>query len=182
VLVFGGGAIGLATAQAAKWAGASPVALVTRSGLARRVAQEAGIDLAIDSTSENVAERIRGATDGRGPDIAFDAVGGQQGYVQQGIDVVRRGGKVGVLGVFPRQPVTLTPEYLFKEVDVVASFSYARWGALSEFQIALDGLAAGKFFGRQYISRRFPLDDIQTAFAAAEHRDGQDAIKVSIVY
>jgi 2-desacetyl-2-hydroxyethyl bacteriochlorophyllide A dehydrogenase len=182
VLVFGGGAIGLATAQAAKWAGASMVAIATRSRLAREVAQDAGIDLAIDSSQEDVAALVREATGGRGPDVAFDAVGGQQRYVQQGIDVVRRGGKVGVLGVFPQQRVTLTPEYLIKEVDVVSSFSYARWGPVSEFQIALDGLAAGKFFGRQYISRRFPLDDIQTAFAAAEHRDGHDAIKVSIVF
>jgi L-iditol 2-dehydrogenase len=182
VLVFGGGAIGLATAQAAKWAGASLVAIATRSKLARELALSAGIDLAIDTTREDVAERMREATNGLGPDIAFDAVGGKQRYVQQGIDIVRRGGKVGVLGGWPAQPVELGGDFLVKEVDVVACFSYARWGALSEFQIALSGLAAGSFHGRQYISQRFPLDEISHAFEVAQHKDGQDAIKVSIVF
>jgi L-iditol 2-dehydrogenase len=182
VVVFGGGAIGLATAQAAKWAGASLVAIATRSRLARELALSFGIDLAIDTMREDVGECLREATNGLGPDVAFDAVGGKQRYVQQGIDIVCRGGKVGVLGGFPAQPVELGGDFLIKEVDVVASFSYARWGALSEFQIALDGLAAGKFHGRQYISQRFPLDEIAHAFEVAQHKGGQDAIKVSIVF
>ena len=83
---------------------------------------------------------------------------------------------------FRRSQSSLGGDFLIKEVDVVASFSYARWGALSEFQIALDGLAAGTFHGRQYISQRFPLDEIARAFEVAQHKDGQDAIKVSIVF
>ena len=158
------------------------MAIATRSKLARELALSAGIDLAIDTTREDVGERLREVTNGLGPDFAFDAVGGKQRYVQQGIDIVRRGGKVGVLGGFPAQPVELGGDFLIKEVDVVASFSYARWGALSEFQIALDGLAAGKFHGRQYISQRFPLDEIAHAFEVAQHKGGQDAIKVSIVF
>ncbi|MCC7022865.1 MAG: alcohol dehydrogenase catalytic domain-containing protein [Thermomicrobiales bacterium] len=182
VLVFGGGAIGLATAQAAKWAGASTVAIATRSQLARDLATSSGIDLAIDTTREDVGERLREATHGLGPDVAFDAVGGGRHYVQQGIDIVRRGGKVGVLGGFPPQPVELGGDFLIKEVAIVPCYSYGRWGALSEFQIALDGLAAGEFQGRQYISRRFPLEEISRAFEVAQHKDGQDAIKVSIVF
>ena len=182
VLVFGGGAIGLATAQAAKWAGASLVAIATRSRLARELAEAAGIDAAIDTSREDVAERLKELTRGRGPDVVFDAVGGTQRYVQRGIDLVRRGGKIGVLGVFPSQPVELTADYLIKEVDLIAVFSYAKWGGVPEFQIALDGLAEGRFFGHQFISQRFPLDEIAHAFAVAEHKDGKDAVKFSIVF
>jgi L-iditol 2-dehydrogenase len=182
VLVFGGGTIGIATAQAAKWAGASLVAIATRSKLGREFALSTGIDVAIDSTQEDVAARMRELTNGRGPDIVFDAVGGHQHYVQQGIDIVRRGGKIGVLGVFPEQPVTLTPPYLINELSIVACFSYAKWGGVPEFQIALDGLAAGKFAGRDYITQRFPLEQIAHAFEVAEHKHGHDAIKVSIVH
>ena len=67
VLVFGGGAIGIATAQAAKWAGASLVAVATRSKLGREFALESGIDVAIDSTREDVNARMRELTNGRGP-------------------------------------------------------------------------------------------------------------------
>jgi L-iditol 2-dehydrogenase len=182
VLVFGGGAIGLATAQAAKWAGASMVALASRSGMARELALSTGIDVAINSSVEDVAAKIYELTDGLGPDVVFDAVGGTPQYVARGVDVVRRGGKVGVLGGFPPQHVELGGDFLIKEVAILAVFSYARWGAVSEFQIALDGLASGAFSGEKYISRRFPLDEISEAFAVAQHSGGQDAIKVSIVF
>ncbi|MFT4037085.1 MAG: alcohol dehydrogenase catalytic domain-containing protein [Thermomicrobiales bacterium] len=182
VLVFGGGAIGIATAQAAKWAGASMVALVSRSKLGREFALQTGIDVAIDSTTEDVGARIKALTNGRGPDVVFDAVGGSQHYVQQGIEIARRGGKIGVLGVFPQQPVMLTPGFLINELSIVSCFSYAKWGGVPEFQIALDGLASGAFAGAGYISERYPLDDIMAAFAAAEHKGGKDAIKVSIVH
>ena len=43
-------------------------------------------------------------------------------------------------------------------------------------------LASGAFAGRGYISERFPLDEIATAFETAEHKHGKDAIKVSIVH
>ncbi len=182
VLIFGGGAIGLATAHAAKWAGASLVALATRSQTARRLAEETGIDLTIDSSREDVGKRIRVATDGFGTDVVFDAVGGTKRYIQKGIEHVRAGGKVGVMSVFPAQPVELDRAYIRKEADLIACFSYATWGNVSEFQLAIDGLASGRLIGRQYITHRFPLEEIETAFRVAEHVDGQDAIKVSIVY
>ncbi len=182
VLVMGGGTIGLATAQAAKWAGASLAVVATRSGLARELALEMGIDAVIDSTGDDLGERVDELTGGRGPDIVFDAVGGDQRYVQRGIDLVRRGGKIGVIGVFPEQRVDLTRDYLRKEIDLIACFSYATWNGVPEFQIALDGLASGRLSGRQYITERFPLDEIGHAFEVAEHLSGRDAIKVSIVY
>lgn len=182
VLVFGGGAIGIATAQAAKWAGASLVALASRSKLGREFALETGIDVAIDTSREDVNARMRELTNGRGPDVVFDAVGGSQQYVQQGLEIARRGGKIGVLGVFPQQPVMLTPGFLINELSIVSCFSYAKWGGVPEFQIALEGLASGAFAGRGFISERFPLDDIATAFETAEHKHGKDAIKVSIVH
>ena len=182
VLVLGGGTIGIATAQAAKWAGASLVAIATRSQLGREFALATGTDVAIDSIREDVGARLRELTNSRGPDVVFDAVGGHQRYVQRAMEIVRRGGKIGVLGVFPEQPVTLTPAYLINELAIVACFSYAKWDGVPEFQVALDGLAAGKLAGRGYITDRFPLDEIAHAFTVAEHINGRDAIKVSIVH
>lgn len=182
VLVFGGGAIGLATAHAAKWAGASLVALATRSATARRLAEETGVDVTIDSSREDIAERIAALTEGFGPDVVFDAVGGTKQYVQRGIELVRPGGKVGVMSVFPAQQVELDRAYIRKEADLIACFSYAMWGNVSEFQLAIAGLASGKLVGSPYITHRFPLEEINHAFAVAAHKDGQDAIKVSIVH
>jgi L-iditol 2-dehydrogenase len=182
VLVFGGGAIGLATAHAAKWAGASLVALATRGETARQLAQETGIDVTIDSSREDIDARVREITEGIGVDVAFDAVGGTKRYVQRAIDQVAPGGKVGVMAVFPEQRVDLGRSYIRKEIDLIACFSYAMWGNDSEFQLAIDGLANGTLYGSPYITHRFALDEISHAFDVAAHKDGQDAIKVSIVY
>ncbi len=182
VLVFGGGAIGLATAHAAKWAGAALVVLATRSATARRLAEETGVDVTIDSSQDDVEARIMELTGGFGADVVFDAVGGTKNYVQKGIACVRPAGKVGVMSVFPAQPVSLDRTYIRKEPDLIACFSYANWGNVSEFQLAIDGLAGGQLVGAPYITHRFGLDDIVEAFATAEHVTGQDAIKVSIVY
>lgn len=150
--------------------------------MAQQLAMSAGTDAAVDTTEADLDEAIRDLTGGAGPDTVFDAVGGDKRYVQRGIEVVLRGGRVGVVGVFPEQRVDRTRNYLRKEVDLVACFSCATWGGVSEFGLALDGLASGELVDTPCITQRFLLKEIDVAFAAAEHHHGQDAIKISIVY
>ncbi len=77
VLVAGGaGAVGLAAVQLAKWAGARVITTVSRPEQ-ERVAAEAGADIIINRTQEDVLARIREATLGEGVDrvveVAFEA-------------------------------------------------------------------------------------------------------------
>jgi L-iditol 2-dehydrogenase len=180
VLVLGGGAIGLATAHCAKWAGAALVALATRSSRARQVARETGIDVGIDTAAEDLAGRVGQLTGGRGMDVVFEAVGGNQPTVQKALPLTRPGGKIGIIGAFTAPQALDLMELLRKEIDLVSCWSYAKWDGTPEFQLSLEGLAAGKLFGEPYITHRFALDEIGPAFHAAENKAASDAVKVSI--
>ena len=68
---LGSGAIGIA-----RHVGARSIALVRGAEKARRLKQF-GVDAAIDTTVENVVQRIKDLTGGRGVDLIFDTVGGE---------------------------------------------------------------------------------------------------------
>lgn len=90
-LVHGGSSgIGLTAIQLAKRFGAS---VYTTAGSEEKLAacREAGADRAINYKSEEWAEVVKTDTQGEGVDVILDMVGG--GYIQQGIDLLRRDGR-----------------------------------------------------------------------------------------
>lgn len=73
VLVAGGaGAVGHYAVQFAKLLGARQVIASVSSDEKAQIAREAGADLAIDYRRENLVERVREATDGRGVDRVIE--------------------------------------------------------------------------------------------------------------
>ena len=97
VAVFGLGAIGQVTAQMAKLAGADLVAVVDPIRVRRQVALNAGVDMAIDPSSEDVEQVLKDATGGLGVDVAIET-----SAVYQALDQAIRGlafnGTVAVAG------------------------------------------------------------------------------------
>ena len=78
VLVHGAaGGVGTAAIQVAKAAGAGVVIAVASDDERRRVATQAGADIALDPAGDWVAE-VRAATGGRGADLVVDPVGGDR--------------------------------------------------------------------------------------------------------
>jgi NADPH:quinone reductase len=75
VVLAAAGGVGSAAVQVARAAGARVIG-VTRDAAKAQVVRELGADVAIDSTTEPVVERIRAETAGRGADVVFDPVGG----------------------------------------------------------------------------------------------------------
>jgi NADPH:quinone reductase len=76
VLVLGAaGGVGLAAIDIAKLMGARVIAAAS-SDEKLRVCREHGADETINYSSENLRERIKALTDGRGVDVVYDPVGG----------------------------------------------------------------------------------------------------------
>jgi threonine dehydrogenase-like Zn-dependent dehydrogenase len=180
VVVLGVGPIGLAVAQVARAAGAGRVVAVgTRDG-PLEVARRLGCDGAINTSVEDVAERVRSLTDGAGAEVVFEAVGGRAATLPLAIEVAARGGVVGVIGSYV-EPQTLDPAACMrKEVSLRWVWSYGTWQGIPEFQIALDMLASGRVEAAPLITHRFPLDRIAEAFAAADDKRVSGAIKVLV--
>jgi L-iditol 2-dehydrogenase len=62
-----------------------------------RIAKRLGADAVLDARSPDVAAQVACATEGRGADVVFEAVGAS-GPVQAAIAAVRRGGTVTLVG------------------------------------------------------------------------------------
>lgn len=97
VLVAGGaGAVGHYALQFAKLLGARQVIASVSSDEKARIALEAGADLAIDYRRENVAERVREATGGRGVDRVIEVDIAANRLLD--LEVLRPGGDLVVYG------------------------------------------------------------------------------------
>lgn len=98
VAVFGQGPVGLCVTAAAKLLGAGLIIAVEGVAERREVARRMGANLAVHP--DEAVARIRAQTEGRGVDIAVDAVGGNVAVFQNACRASRDGGVVStVLGI-----------------------------------------------------------------------------------
>ncbi len=158
LLVIGDGPVGLATLGAARSLGIE-------------------VDLLGHRTDRlEAGERLGASTSvGSGYDVVIDAAG-TQGATDTAIERVRPGGTVGVLGSF-WDPVTLGLGFQLKEVTLVPAFTYGHRHGRSEFDEAIETLAASPLLPEVLITHRFPLDEAAEAFRVAADRES-GAIKV----
>ena len=168
VVVLGGGVIGLLVVQLARLAGATKVALVTRSEEKRILAEKLGATASADpSTGDIIARTI--AADGflpGGADVVIECAGVAE-TIEQAPSLARRGGTVVVLGVMPKGvKIAVEPfDLLFREIKLVNSF-------LNPFthRRAADLIASGTIKVEPLISRRIGFNDAVEAIANPARR------------
>jgi threonine dehydrogenase-like Zn-dependent dehydrogenase len=123
VVVLGGGVIGQLLAQLSRLAGAK-VILVTRQHERRTLAASLGASATLDPESCDVEDAIAGAAGlvPGGVDVAFEAAGVEDTF-HQAIAVVRRAGRVVVVGAAPSSmTLSINPFELFaRELQIVGS-------------------------------------------------------------
>jgi threonine dehydrogenase-like Zn-dependent dehydrogenase len=181
VVVLGTGAIGLATAQVARAAGAKRAIVVGRRDAPLEVARRLGCDQGINASQVDVVEAVRARPGGEGAEVVFEAVGGRAGTFAQATEIAARGGRVGIIGSFAG-PQTLDPRpCMRKEVELRWVWSYGMWEGVPEYRIALDMLIDGRVNAAPLITHRFPLEEIGQAFAAADDKRASGAIKVLVM-
>ena len=159
VLVLGAaGGIGIAAIEIAKAVGARVIACAS-SDAKLAVCREHGADATINYASEDLRERIKALTEGRGPDVVYDAVGGA--YTEPAFRSIAWRGRLLVVGFaageIPKLPLNLA---LLKGASVVGVF----WGDFGKrepkpFAESLRQIATwyeqGKL--RPHVSEKFPL-------------------------
>src|SRR5262249_13913212 len=97
VLVVGAGMIGLALVQALSESGCGKLMAVDVAGERLETARKIGATHTINSSTENALEKILELSNGKGADIAFEAVG-LAATVDMAIRGVRKGGAVTLVG------------------------------------------------------------------------------------
>lgn len=175
VLVLGAGTIGLLAIAAARAAGAGEVWVTARHPQQAAAARELGASHCFGSDEDEVLE----STQHQPVDVVIETVGGEAETLAQAIQFVRPGGQVAVLGVFSKPPVINALALMMKEVRLFGSMTYGRDGSHSDFDTALQILAAQPEAFRKLVTHRLPLPDITRAFEiAGDKRSG--SIKVMV--
>ena len=165
MLVLGAaGGVGLAAIEIGKALGARVIAAAsTTEKLA--VCKEHGADVLINYTTEDLREAIKAATNGKGPDVVYDPVGGS--YTEPAFRSIAWRGRYLVIGFangeIPKLPLNLP---LLKGASLVGVF----WGDfarrepahnLAAMQELMRWLAEGKI--KPHISARYALADTPQA-------------------
>lgn len=168
VVVSGPGAIGLLMAQVVKVAGGTTVVLGTDADAPRlAMAKELGSDLTIDVMVDDAKAIIDEQTDGVGADVVFECAGAAAS-AQSCLELVRRRGRYGQVGLFGRRIEWDLDLVAYKELEVHGSFAHLP----SAWRKALKLMAAEKVQTRPLVSAIMPITEWQAAFDAFERRDG----------
>jgi NADPH2:quinone reductase len=167
VLVLGAaGGVGSAALQIAKAAGARVIAAASTDEKCQRCL-ELGADATLNYSRENVRDALKALTDGRGPDVVYDPVGGDLAEpVFRSIAWRGRYLVVGFAGgAIPALPWNLA---LLKGASVVGVF----WGDFvrrepAASQAALQQLAGWYAAGqiKPVIDQTLPMSELKAAYA-----------------
>lgn len=178
VLVLGAGSIGLLSILAARAAGAGEVAVTARHPHQADMARRLGAARIFGTDTAGDRERAEWSADNP-VDVVIETVGGSASTINDAIEAVRPAGTVAVLGIFTNPPPCAAVPLVVKEVRMVGSLTYGRSGPRTDFDVALQLLAAEESRVRALITHRFELDEAPAAFATAADKH-QGAIKVTI--
>jgi S-(hydroxymethyl)glutathione dehydrogenase / alcohol dehydrogenase len=164
VLVVGLGGVGLSVVQGARLAGAGKVIVVDRSPEKLELAMSMGGTDALEAGGE-LAKQVRGLTDKRGADHAFDCVG-LADTIRSSWSATRRGGVTTIVGIGGKdQQVTFSALELFHFARVVQGCVYGNTDPMTDIPRILDHAAAGRLDLGALISGTVGLDGIDGAFA-----------------
>ena len=181
VAIIGSGPVGLTIAEMAQLAGAATVSLLGKPDGPLQLAQQSLGTVPINVDKVDPLAAIQETTQGHGADVVFEAVGGTAQTLQQATEIAAIRGRICMVGGHV-VPLTLDSRSArSRELTIAWAFCYGRRDGKREFQIALDLMAAGKLDPTPLITHRFPLDQVQQAFAVAAGRDEHGSVKVLVL-
>jgi 2-desacetyl-2-hydroxyethyl bacteriochlorophyllide A dehydrogenase len=173
-VVIGAGMIGTFIIKLLRISGASNIIAVDINEKRLVKAEKAGADFSLLVRGDDLSEKIRSLTSDRGADIAFEAVGQNQSF-NNAVAVVRKGGKVVLLGNIT--PVVDFPlqKFVTSELRVLGSCAIN-----GEYEEVLNYMKMGKITVEDQILAVAPLSE-GAAWFEKLYRNEDEAGKVILV-
>ncbi|MBZ5530817.1 MAG: NADPH:quinone oxidoreductase family protein [Acidobacteriia bacterium] len=175
------GGVGLTAVEIGKAMGAKVIAC---AGNAEKlsVAQQHGADHLIDYSKEDIRERVKAITGGRGADVIYDPVGGDA--FDAALRSIAWGGRIIVIGFaagrVPQIPANIV---LVKNVDVIGFY----WGSyqkhkpglvISSFAQLFRWFEEGKI--KPHVSLQFDLEHTAQALEALRARKSTGKVVITV--
>ncbi len=177
VVVFALGPIGLCAVAGAKLKGATTIIGVDTVPARMEVAKRLGADLLVDFRKVNPVDEIMRLTDGRGVDVAIEALGTQSTF-ESSLRVLRPGGRLSSLGVYSSDlkiPLDAFAAGL-GDHSIVTTLCP---GGKERMRRLMAVVASGRVDLKPLVTHQFKLDDIEAAYDLFGHqRDG--VLKIAI--
>jgi L-iditol 2-dehydrogenase len=167
VAVIGLGVSGQLHVQIAKARGAATVIGISRSAFKNDLAKQLGADLTMEA-GPGVVQKVRDATDGRGPDVVIECTGVMP-VLADSIRMVRFGGRIILFGIMSVNEGAL-PFYdlYFKELTLLNN----RAATSDEFPLMIDLVARGAVRLEPLVTHYMGLSELETALELIN--DGAD--------
>lgn len=162
VVIIGAGIIGLAVLISVVKAGAKNITIVDLNDQRLDKADILGATRTINATRVDAVKKINANKPFEGIDVVFECVGVEKS-IRDAIEIVRKGGKIIVVGVFGKDTKVQMAYVQDRELELMGSLMYIR----RDFTEAIQMLNEGEIRTSLFISKIFPLEKAQKAFEEA---------------
>lgn len=157
------GGVGTFGIQIAKLLGANVIAITSKSGKVQKL-KDLGADHVIDSSSEDVPERVKEITGGKGVDVVLDYVGPATFDIS--FNLLKKGGKLLLCGQLTgRETMFSIHMTYFKHISILGFYL----GSMEEMKEFIDLVAQGKV--KPVIFEKMPMERIREAHQMLESSD-----------
>jgi 2-desacetyl-2-hydroxyethyl bacteriochlorophyllide A dehydrogenase len=166
VLIIGAGPMGLMHLKMARHHGCRVlIADLLEARLA--LAEKMGADEVIDSKTENLPERVRELTGGRGADAVIISLGIPQ-VIEESLKLTAKGGVCNIFGGPPPSEIRLDPRWLhYLEITLTGTFA----STPGLFRESLELIRTGAITVSDLLSHRFSLDSFLEAVDRARNQE-----------
>jgi len=168
IVIIGAGAIGLMHAKLAKMAGAAKIIMSDLSE--ERLGEITAIEPSIIAVKDNLQARVMEETNGAGADVVITACSAAAAQ-QAAFDLAGLDGRVNFFGGLPKgkSAVELDTNIIhYKQLAVTGTTRSSH----DHYRKTLHFIATGLVDVDQLVTHRFPLKDIEAAFANADKTIG----------
>jgi 2-desacetyl-2-hydroxyethyl bacteriochlorophyllide A dehydrogenase len=167
--VIGLGPVGLCAVMAAKAAGAAHVLAVDTVNDRLETARSLGAT-AVHATEEDPRAAVKGITEGRGVDVAVEAVG-HPAALESAIRLARKGGTVSIVGVYAERQEVHVGLLWIKSLNVVSGHA----NVMGHLDNVLAMMGAGVLDPTPLVTHEMKLEDAAEAYALY---DRHEALKI----
>ena len=168
VAVFGCGGVGDAAIMGAAVAGARKIIAVDLDDTKLEWARQFGATDTVNASAGDPVEAIQALTDGLGVDVAIEAIGLPQTFVQA-FNARDLAGRLVLVGVpSPDVTVELPMIEIFGRGGSTKSSWYGDCLPTRDFPLLIDMHLSGRIDLNQFVSETIPLDGVEEAFHKME--------------
>ncbi|MFA5794378.1 MAG: L-threonine 3-dehydrogenase [Candidatus Brocadiia bacterium] len=160
--VFGCGPAGMLTVGVANAGGAAKIIHIIRNDFLKDLSKKMGSTMIIAWDDPKLVDKIMKATDGVGVDVVLEMSGSPEA-MNQGLEIVRKGGRYTAFGLAPEQTVSIRMnDLIFKGARIIAINGrqmFRTWYQMAGL------LNSGRLNPAPVITHKFKMSEFKEAFA-----------------